>query len=108
MRFYWIRDRVRQGQFLVYWRKGSLNKADYFTKHHPASHHQDIRSAYLYSPDARAKNYFDCLQDDSPEISTDIGEGVLSDRDPGTNDPTSVRHFDSHIRDSDRSMRAHT
>ena len=108
MRFYWIRDRVRQGQFLVYWRKGSLNKADYFTKHHPASHHQDIRSAYLYSPGARAKNYFDCLQDDSPEISTDIGEGVLSDRDPGTNDPTSVRHFDSHIRDSDRSMRAHT
>jgi hypothetical protein len=37
MHFYWIRDRrVRQGQFFVYWRKGSLNKADYFTKHHPA------------------------------------------------------------------------
>ena len=29
MRFYWIRDRsVRQGQFLVYWKKGILNKAD--------------------------------------------------------------------------------
>jgi hypothetical protein len=33
MRFYWIRDRVRQGHFHVYWAKGSRNKADYFTKH---------------------------------------------------------------------------
>ena len=31
MRFYWVRDRVRQGQFIVYWKKGSLNRADYFT-----------------------------------------------------------------------------
>ena len=30
MRFYWIRDRVRQGQFQVYWRKGATNRADYF------------------------------------------------------------------------------
>jgi hypothetical protein len=51
MRFYWIRDRVRQGHFHVYWRKGSLNRADYFSKHHPATHHQQIRSSYLYSPD---------------------------------------------------------
>ena len=29
MRFYWIRDRVRQGQFQVYWRKGATNRADY-------------------------------------------------------------------------------
>lgn len=47
MRFYWIRDRVRQGQFHIYWKKGILNKADYFTKHHPGSHHQAIRSTYL-------------------------------------------------------------
>jgi hypothetical protein len=46
MRFYWICNRVRQGQFLVYWKKGILNKADYFTKNHPASHHQAIRSSY--------------------------------------------------------------
>jgi hypothetical protein len=68
MRFYWIRDRVRQGQFIVYWKKGSLNKADYFTKHHPASHHRDIRSVYLHSPTDPAKNYFDCLQDAEPDI----------------------------------------
>jgi len=61
MRFYWIRDRVRQGQFRIFWRKGSLNKADYFSKHHPASHHRAIRSTYLYSASAPSRNYFDLL-----------------------------------------------
>ena len=62
MRFYWIRDRVRQGQFKIFWNKGKTNRADYFSKHHPASrHHQAIRSTYLYSPSNPAKNYFDCL-----------------------------------------------
>jgi hypothetical protein len=42
MRFYWIRDCVQQGRFHIMWKKGSLNQADYFTKHHPAAHHQDI------------------------------------------------------------------
>ena len=47
MRFYWIRDRVKQGHFLVHWRKGSDNLADYFTKHHSPSHHRLMRSRYL-------------------------------------------------------------
>jgi hypothetical protein len=63
MRFYWTRNIVRQGQFHVIWHKGKLNKADYFTKHHPASHHQNIRSAYLHDPADKSKNYFEVLQD---------------------------------------------
>ena len=47
MRFYWIRDRVRQGHFLVHWRKGNDNLADYHTKHHSPSHHRLKRSQYL-------------------------------------------------------------
>jgi hypothetical protein len=47
MRFYWIKDRVKQGQFLVHWRRGADNNADYFTKHHPTSHHRVMRSQYL-------------------------------------------------------------
>ena len=47
MRFYWIRDRVKAGQFVVYWRKGEDNAADYFTKHHSPSHHRRMRSRYL-------------------------------------------------------------
>jgi hypothetical protein len=92
MRFYWIRDRVRQGQFYVHWRRGATNKADYFSKHHPAAHHRAIRSTYLYSPDDAAQNYFDCLDDDgndghspssSPLGSLDpAGEGVLESQDP--------------------------
>jgi hypothetical protein len=47
MRFYWIRDRVNQGQFIVHWRRGVDNLADYFTKHHSPSHHRLMRSRYL-------------------------------------------------------------
>ena len=47
MRFYWVRDRVKQGKFLVYWIYGEHNLADYFTKHHPTSHHRAQRIIYL-------------------------------------------------------------
>jgi hypothetical protein len=49
MRFYWVRDRSNQGQFLIHWRKGSDNQADYFTKHHPPAHHQLQRPLYLHT-----------------------------------------------------------
>jgi hypothetical protein len=48
MRFYWVRDRVRQGQFQIYWKPGKDNKGDYFTKHHPPSHHCEMRPVYLH------------------------------------------------------------
>jgi hypothetical protein len=63
MQFYWTLDRVRQGQFHIIWRKGKLNKADYFTKHHPASHHQQICSFYLHDANNPTQDYFDVLQD---------------------------------------------
>ena len=47
IRFYWIKDRVKQGQFLVHWRRGTDNLADYFTKHHSPAHHRAMRSRYL-------------------------------------------------------------
>jgi hypothetical protein len=40
VRFYWIKDRVKQGQFDVYWGPGYQNLADYFTKHHSPAHHK--------------------------------------------------------------------
>jgi hypothetical protein len=81
MRFYWIRDRVRQGQFIVYWKRGSSNQADYFTKHHPAKHHQLKRPHYLHTPSpAQAANYYAPLSDDPPPALNNLptrGEGVL-------------------------------
>ena len=37
MRYYWIRDRVKLGDYTVTWGPGSENMADYFTKTHPQS-----------------------------------------------------------------------
>ena len=48
MRFYWIKDRTRQGQFLVYWRPGITNLADYHTKHHSPAHHRLVRPSFLH------------------------------------------------------------
>ena len=47
MRFYWVKDRVKQGQFKIYWEPGRNNKADYFTKHHMPAHHKKVRHKYL-------------------------------------------------------------
>jgi hypothetical protein len=47
MRFYWIKDRVKQGQFNVYWGPGYQKLADYFTKHHSTAHHKRMRKIYI-------------------------------------------------------------
>ena len=47
MRFYWLRDRTLQSQFKIFWKKGSENEADYFTKHHPTAHHKLMRKRYV-------------------------------------------------------------
>ena len=49
MIFHWVKDRIKQNQFLIYWRLGKENCADYVSKHHSAAHHQ------LWRP------FFSCL-----------------------------------------------
>ena len=48
MRFYWVRDRVKQGHFTIYWKPGSMDLVDYYTKHHPTSHHRRIQPYYVH------------------------------------------------------------
>ena len=50
MRYYWLADRVEQKHFDVHWALGWTNEGDYFTKHHPPSHHVAKRSTYLQPP----------------------------------------------------------
>ena len=50
VRYHWIKDRIAQNQFNLYWAKGQLNRADYFTKHHLPSHHKLMRYEYLQRP----------------------------------------------------------
>ena len=47
MKYNWLRDRAAQKQFHVTWDKGIHNMADYFTKHHPPSHHRSKRYDYI-------------------------------------------------------------
>ena len=47
MRFHWLKCREAQEQFRFYWRPGRQNLADYWTKHHPPSHHQNMRAEFL-------------------------------------------------------------
>ena len=58
MRFYWVRDRVKDGQFVIYWKAGSTNAADYFTKHHPPAVHRRLRPRYLLD-----EQKLDCIID---------------------------------------------
>jgi hypothetical protein len=49
MRYWWVRDRIKQRQFNLIWEPGKTNRADYFTKHFPPKHHQEQRKIYLHS-----------------------------------------------------------
>jgi hypothetical protein len=49
MQFYWIQDRVAQGQIARRWGSGSTNQGDYYTQHHSPSHHTQVRSTYLFT-----------------------------------------------------------
>ena len=44
MRLHWLRDEHNK----EHWAKGDSNKADYFTKHHPTTHHRKQRPQYVY------------------------------------------------------------
>ena len=43
MRFYWVKDRVKQNQVLMYWIPGANYVGDYVSKHHSPAHHQTMR-----------------------------------------------------------------
>jgi hypothetical protein len=49
VRFYWIKDRVKKGQFNVYWGPGFQNLADYLTKRHSPAHHKRMRDIYIHA-----------------------------------------------------------
>ena len=48
MRYYWLRDKMNQRLFNIYWDKGSNNHADYFTKHHATTYHRATRNKYIH------------------------------------------------------------
>ncbi len=47
MKYHWLRCRISQKQFQHYWSAGKLKLGDYFTKHHPTTHHQANKGHFL-------------------------------------------------------------
>jgi hypothetical protein len=48
MRFYWLQDRVEQGQFRIFWAPGRMNLADFHSKVQPTTVHRAVRPIQLY------------------------------------------------------------
>ena len=48
MRWYWVKDRIEQGQFKLLWAPGNTNFADYYSKHHSPTHHRITRPIWLH------------------------------------------------------------
>ena len=47
MRFHWLHNCKCQEKFCIYWRPDKNNYADYWTKHHSAKHHRDMRCEFI-------------------------------------------------------------
>lgn len=47
MRYHWIRDRIRLGEFIVTWKPGSTNLADFFSKHLPVQEFTTASTVYM-------------------------------------------------------------
>ncbi len=74
MRCHWLRCRDAQDQFRYYWRPGTQNLADYFTKHHPATHHKNVRPTILTAVnDPEYRKLFVTQDTSSPQINVKSG-----------------------------------
>jgi len=49
MHDHWIKDRIAQGKFNLFWASGKQNHGDYFAKHHPPAQHLLMHPLYLHT-----------------------------------------------------------
>ena len=47
MRLWWLKDKLVQKHFKIFWDSGTQNWADYFTKHFAPKYHRILRQRYL-------------------------------------------------------------
>ena len=47
MRLHWLRCRIKNSQFEIYWMKGDFNYADYYSKHHVVANHKQACPKHL-------------------------------------------------------------
>jgi hypothetical protein len=73
MRFHWLHERRIRQQLNIFWDRGSKNKADYFTKHHPPKYHRFMRPKIIQMLNQLIKARSACCK------------GVLNPSQPGIN-----------------------
>ena len=52
MRLWWLKDKLVQKHFKIFWDAGSNNSAEYFTKHFAPKYHRILRQRYLLCKNA--------------------------------------------------------
>ena len=96
MRFYWLCNRLAQGQFEIYWEPGKHNLADYPTKHHSPAHHKRVRPIYLYDPRTSPSDMQGCVKLlQSADIKKTKVEPILLETgqvNPSPNERTTATH----------------
>jgi hypothetical protein len=80
-RFHWLRCCDAQDQFHYYWQPGTQNLADYFTKHHPATHHKSVCPTILTAVnDPEYRKLF--VTQDTPPPQSNVKSGGTIQRIP--------------------------
>ena len=95
VRFYWLRDRAKQGQFHIFWDSGKHNLADYYTKHHPVTLHKAMRPIHTYVESLSPETLQGCIKimigeqslasvrkspNPKVELAASNGVGLMTDR----------------------------
>ena len=93
MRFYRTTDRIKQGQFVVYWKPGPTNLGDYDLNYHPPAHHIKMRTIYLHEQ-SKIHTFQGCIEvlsryttgnvHKAAKWDTIVGEGDTSGNQHGT------------------------
>ena len=78
MQFYWIKGRVEKKYFFIYWKPGSQNMRDCFTKDHPPHHNREICATYLNMSNALIKIDHKVVQEWSNAVLTPSHTSVLT------------------------------
>ena len=56
MRFYWVRDLIKQEHFHIFWEEGKKNLANCVTKHHPIWNYGTMRPRYVKATKKEIEN----------------------------------------------------
>ena len=99
MRFYWVQDRVRQKQLMIYWQPGSTNLGNYHTKNHLPDYHHLICPTYLHPTNHLANNVIslflrECVKSSTQSRAIHVmrQSGLISQKPPITQLVTNLGH----------------